>query len=112
MDFDVGELNNVHAIYTDIDSNTINIYIYSWCEHYQSLLAKNYDFQRPMTKIYPAEISLNAMMFFLATLQTAPLACATSRKAFLWRLTWDLELINIFFGVCIYIYFSGATSVF
>ncbi|XP_058094118.1 WAT1-related protein At3g18200-like [Magnolia sinica] len=57
---------------------------------------------RPMTKRYPAEFSLTAIMFFFGTLQTAVIAVFTSHEATEWKLHWDLELVNIFFGALFY----------
>ncbi|XP_058094120.1 WAT1-related protein At3g18200-like [Magnolia sinica] len=62
---------------------------------------------RPVMKRYPAELSMTAIMFFFATLQTAAVAAITSRKASQWRLKWDLELLNIFFGA---IFNSGLSN--
>ncbi|KAL5990972.1 hypothetical protein ACLOJK_011878 [Asimina triloba] len=52
----------------------------------------------PVTKQYPAELSMTAIMFFFATLQTCVLAGLLSHKASQWQLKWDLELLNIFIG--------------
>ncbi|KAK9154963.1 hypothetical protein Sjap_002443 [Stephania japonica] len=52
----------------------------------------------PMTKSFPAELSMTAIMFFFATLQTGIIAAALNHKASQWKLTWDLELLNIFVG--------------
>ncbi|KAJ8615824.1 hypothetical protein MRB53_035196 [Persea americana] len=52
----------------------------------------------PVTKRYPAELSMTAIMFFFATLQTSVIAAILSHKASKWKLKWDLELLNIFIG--------------
>ncbi|RWR96829.1 WAT1-related-like protein isoform X1 [Cinnamomum micranthum f. kanehirae] len=52
----------------------------------------------PVTKRYPAELSMTAIMFFFATLQTSVIAAILSHKASKWQLKWDLELLNIFIG--------------
>ncbi|XP_058094112.1 WAT1-related protein At4g01440-like isoform X2 [Magnolia sinica] len=57
---------------------------------------------RPMTKRYPAEFSLTAIMFFFGTLQTAVIAVCTSHEATEWSIHWDLELLNIVFGALFY----------
>ncbi|XP_058094098.1 WAT1-related protein At3g18200-like isoform X2 [Magnolia sinica] len=55
---------------------------------------------RPISMRYPAELSMTALMFFFATLQTMVVAAITSHKASKWSLKWDLELLNIVFGHC------------
>ncbi|XP_058094122.1 WAT1-related protein At3g18200-like [Magnolia sinica] len=54
--------------------------------------------QEPATRRYPAELSMTTMMYFFGTLQTCVLAAFVSREASEWKLKWDLELLNIFFG--------------
>ncbi|KAL5990971.1 hypothetical protein ACLOJK_011877 [Asimina triloba] len=54
--------------------------------------------QEPMARRYPAELSTTTMMYFFGTLQTCVIAAFTSTKASEWKLKWDLELLNIFFG--------------
>ena len=44
---------------------------------------------------------MNALMFLFASLQTSVLAAAASHEASQWQLKWDLELVNIVFGVSI-----------
>ncbi|XP_058094121.1 WAT1-related protein At4g01450-like [Magnolia sinica] len=51
-----------------------------------------------VTKQYPVELSMTAIMFFFATLQTCVVAGILSHKASQWQLKWDLELLNIFIG--------------
>ncbi|KAL5990986.1 hypothetical protein ACLOJK_011892 [Asimina triloba] len=53
----------------------------------------------PMTRRYPAEISLTAIMFFFGTLQTAVVAAVTSHKASEWKLNLDLEIGVFYCGV-------------
>ncbi|XP_058092515.1 WAT1-related protein At3g18200-like [Magnolia sinica] len=64
---------------------------------------------RPMTRWYPAESSLTAIMLFFGTLQTIVLATITSREASQWQLQWDLELLNIIFGA---VFYCGLSNVF
>ncbi|OVA11067.1 Drug/metabolite transporter [Macleaya cordata] len=52
----------------------------------------------PMTKIYPAELSMTTIMFMFATLQTGLVAVILNREASQWQLKWDLELLNILVG--------------
>ncbi|KAL5990976.1 hypothetical protein ACLOJK_011882 [Asimina triloba] len=52
----------------------------------------------PMTRRYPAQISLTAIMFFFGMLQTAILAGVTSPKASEWKINMDLEIANVLFG--------------
>ncbi|KAK1267033.1 WAT1-related protein [Acorus gramineus] len=52
----------------------------------------------PTMKMYPAEISMTAIMFGCATLQTGVMAAFLCRRASLWQLNWDMELLNIFIG--------------
>ncbi|XP_077212005.1 WAT1-related protein At2g39510-like [Tasmannia lanceolata] len=54
--------------------------------------------QEPMTRRYPAELSITAMLYFFGTLQTCVLAAFVSRNTSEWKLKWNLELLNIFFG--------------
>lgn len=42
---------------------------------------------------------MNALMFLFATLQTSVVAAFASHEASEWQLKWDLELVNILFGV-------------
>ncbi|KAK9141314.1 hypothetical protein Scep_010995 [Stephania cephalantha] len=53
---------------------------------------------RPMVRMYPAELSLTALMFLCAAFQTAILAAILSHNASDWTLKWNLELILIVFG--------------
>ncbi|KAK9159497.1 hypothetical protein Syun_005838 [Stephania yunnanensis] len=53
---------------------------------------------RPMARMYPAELSLTALMFVCASFQTAILAAIISHNASDWTLKWNLELILIVFG--------------
>ncbi|KAJ8615823.1 hypothetical protein MRB53_035195 [Persea americana] len=57
---------------------------------------------KPATIRYPAECSMNALMFLFASLQTSVLAAAASHEASQWQLKWDLELVNIVFGAVFY----------
>lgn len=52
-----------------------------------------------MARRYPAELSMTAMMYFFGTLQTCLLPAFVSIDASEWKLKWDLELLNILFGV-------------
>ncbi|PIA48541.1 hypothetical protein AQUCO_01400852v1 [Aquilegia coerulea] len=52
----------------------------------------------PMTKRYPAELSMTSIMFFFATLQTGVVAVILNHKTSQWQLKWDLELLNILVG--------------
>ncbi|KAF5202395.1 Wat1-related protein, partial [Thalictrum thalictroides] len=52
----------------------------------------------PMTKKYPAELSMTSIMFFFATLQTGVVAVIMNHKVSQWQLKWDLELLNILVG--------------
>ncbi|KAK9141313.1 hypothetical protein Scep_010994 [Stephania cephalantha] len=54
--------------------------------------------QGPVMARYPAELSIVAMMYMFATLQTAAIAAFTSHEPSKWKLNLDLELINILFG--------------
>ncbi|XP_068666576.1 WAT1-related protein At4g01440-like [Aristolochia californica] len=63
----------------------------------------------PMSKQYPSDISLNALMFFFATIQTALIALFVSPVLSQWQLKWSLELLNIFFGAVCY---NGLSNLF
>ncbi|MCL7021851.1 hypothetical protein MKW94_028297 [Papaver nudicaule] len=52
----------------------------------------------PMTRKYPAELSMTTIMFLFATLQTGIVAILLNREASQWQLKWDLELLNIVVG--------------
>ncbi|KAG9447085.1 hypothetical protein H6P81_013213 [Aristolochia fimbriata] len=52
----------------------------------------------PVTRRYPSELTMTAVMFFFATLQTSVVAAILSHRASEWKLKWDLELLNIFIG--------------
>ncbi|XP_026448378.1 WAT1-related protein At4g01440-like [Papaver somniferum] len=52
----------------------------------------------PMTRRYPAELSMTTIMFLFATLQTGIVAIILNREASQWQLKWDLELLNIVVG--------------
>ncbi|XXG89256.1 hypothetical protein AAC387_Pa12g1304 [Persea americana] len=54
--------------------------------------------QGPMSRRYPAELSMTTMMYFFGTLQTCFLVAFVKINAYEWKLKWDLELLNIFFG--------------
>eukprot|EP00268_Persea_americana_P058032 TRINITY_DN69941_c0_g1_i1.p1 TRINITY_DN69941_c0_g1~~TRINITY_DN69941_c0_g1_i1.p1 ORF type:complete len:146 (-),score=24.87 TRINITY_DN69941_c0_g1_i1:94-531(-) len=51
-----------------------------------------------MSRRYPAELSMTTMMYFFGTLQTCLLVAFVKINAYEWKLKWDLELLNIFFG--------------
>ncbi|XP_068647650.1 WAT1-related protein At3g30340-like [Aristolochia californica] len=57
---------------------------------------------RPVVTVYPAVMSMNAIMSFFATLQGAAVAAITGHKPSEWRLSWNLELLNIFIGGILY----------
>ncbi|KAL5990983.1 hypothetical protein ACLOJK_011889 [Asimina triloba] len=63
----------------------------------------------PMTRRYPAEISLTAIMFFFGMLQTAIVAGVTSPKASEWKINLDLEIANVLFGG---VFCCGMTNLF
>ncbi|KAG9447084.1 hypothetical protein H6P81_013212 [Aristolochia fimbriata] len=63
----------------------------------------------PMSMQYPADISLNALMFFFATIQSAVIAVFVSPVGSQWKLKWGFELINIFFGAVCY---NGVSNLF
>eukprot|EP01018_Ginkgo_biloba_P032826 Gb_35355 [translate_table: standard] len=54
--------------------------------------------QRPVTKRYPAELSITSFICLLGTLQSAVLALCIDHKAASWALKWDLKLLVIFYG--------------
>ncbi|XP_058094100.1 auxin-induced protein 5NG4-like isoform X2 [Magnolia sinica] len=62
---------------------------------------------RPVTRRYPAETSMTAIMLFFAMLQTTVVAAISSHKASQWRLKWDLELVNILYGA---VFYSGLSN--
>lgn len=57
--------------------------------------------QEPVTKKYPAELSITAMMYLFGTIQSTVLAAFATRHPSEWKLQSGLELANVFFGVCI-----------
>ncbi|XP_068665827.1 WAT1-related protein At4g01440-like [Aristolochia californica] len=63
----------------------------------------------PMSVHYPADMSLNALMFFFATIQTAVIALFVSPVLSQWQLQWSLELVNIIFGAVCY---NGLSNLF
>ncbi|KAL4193885.1 hypothetical protein AMTRI_Chr06g201560 [Amborella trichopoda] len=62
--------------------------------------------QGPVTKKYPAELSLTGIMFFMGVLQTGVVALCVIQEPSQWKLSKDLELLGILYGGVI----NGGTS--
>lgn len=49
-------------------------------------------------KVYPARLSLNAMICFFASLQSSVIALYFDRNPMLWRLEWNVQLLTIVYS--------------
>ncbi|XP_042489396.1 WAT1-related protein At1g43650-like [Macadamia integrifolia] len=54
--------------------------------------------QSLLSKVYPAPLSLNTMICFIAALQSSIVALFLERKPTLWRLQWDVQLLTIIYS--------------
>ncbi|EOY23786.1 Nodulin MtN21 /EamA-like transporter family protein [Theobroma cacao] len=50
-----------------------------------------------VSKVYPAELSLNALICFIASLQSSLVALFFARNRLLWRLEWNVQLLTIIY---------------
>ncbi|PON93037.1 Plant-drug/metabolite exporter [Trema orientale] len=58
--------------------------------------------QALVSKVYPAQLSLNTMICFFASLQSSLLALFFARNPTLWKLDWNVQLLTIIYcGVVI-----------
>ncbi|KAL5551192.1 hypothetical protein UlMin_001368 [Ulmus minor] len=55
--------------------------------------------QAVVSKVYPAQLSLNMMICFFASLQSGLLALFLARNPTSWRLQWDVQLLTIVYCV-------------
>ena len=59
--------------------------------------------QASVCEVYPARISLNAMICFFASLQSSVVALIFDRKPSSWKLEWNVQLLTITYCVsCLY----------
>ncbi|XVF53235.1 hypothetical protein PTKIN_Ptkin05aG0083600 [Pterospermum kingtungense] len=54
--------------------------------------------QGSISKVYPAQLSLNALICFIASLQSTLLALFLARNPLLWRLEWNVQLLTIVYS--------------
>ncbi|XP_022754336.1 WAT1-related protein At5g64700-like [Durio zibethinus] len=50
-----------------------------------------------ISKVYPAQLSLNALICFIASLQSCLLALFFARDPLLWKLEWNVQLLTIIY---------------
>lgn len=55
-------------------------------------------FQAPVVKTYPAQQSLTALMLIQGTVQSFIVALIFERKASVWKLNWDIQLLSIVYS--------------
>ena len=60
---------------------------------------KFFSSQGTISKVYPAQLSLNALICFIASLQSSLLALFFARNPLLWRLEWNVQLLTIIYCV-------------
>ncbi|XVF51154.1 hypothetical protein PTKIN_Ptkin04bG0161700 [Pterospermum kingtungense] len=53
--------------------------------------------QATVTKVYPAQLSLNVLICFIASLQSSVLALFFARNPILWKLEWNVQLLTIIY---------------
>ncbi|XVF51155.1 hypothetical protein PTKIN_Ptkin04bG0161700 [Pterospermum kingtungense] len=56
-----------------------------------------YSPQATVTKVYPAQLSLNVLICFIASLQSSVLALFFARNPILWKLEWNVQLLTIIY---------------
>ncbi|ONK55869.1 uncharacterized protein A4U43_C10F1800 [Asparagus officinalis] len=54
--------------------------------------------QAKVYEVYPARLSMNTLICFFASLQSAALALIFDRNAYSWKLEWDIQLITIIYS--------------
>ena len=59
----------------------------------------NFEFQVHVHTVYPAILSLNAWICFFAALQSSLIALFLSNNINVWRLEWNVQLLNIIYCV-------------
>ncbi|XP_022736759.1 WAT1-related protein At5g64700-like [Durio zibethinus] len=53
--------------------------------------------QAKVSKVYPAQLSLNVLICFIASLQSSVLALFFARNPLLWKLEWNVQLLTIIY---------------
>ncbi|GMI95453.1 Usually multiple acids move in and out Transporters 9 [Hibiscus trionum] len=53
--------------------------------------------QATVSKVYPAQLSLNVLICFIASLQSSVLAMFFARNPLLWKLEWNVQLLTIIY---------------
>ncbi|XWS61474.1 hypothetical protein CRYUN_Cryun07bG0128700 [Craigia yunnanensis] len=53
--------------------------------------------QATVSKVYPAQLSLNVLICFIASLQSSVLALFFARNPLLWKLEWNVQLLTIIY---------------
>ncbi|EOY23790.1 hypothetical protein QUC31_008446 [Theobroma cacao] len=54
--------------------------------------------QATASKVYPAQLSLNVLICFIASLQSSVLALFFARNPLLWKLQWNVQLLTIIYS--------------
>ncbi|OMP02751.1 Drug/metabolite transporter [Corchorus olitorius] len=54
--------------------------------------------QGTVSKAYPAQLSLNALICFIASLQSSLVAVSVARNPDLWKLDWNVQLLTIIYS--------------